>query len=386
MATTRRGRCRWLLSDEPQARWAQLARAFAARFGAAPTTYARAPGRVNLMGEHTDYNGGLVLPTPLPQATDAALARRAGAHVRAASAQAEGTVATYSLGQEAPGRGWLDYVQGLTWALRRAGYALGGFDLWLESGVPLGAGLASSAALAVSVLRALRAAFGLPLDDVRLALLAHEAESLFVGARVGTMDQMAASLGEAGSALFLDTRDLHYERVPLPPSIELVVIDSGVAHAHAAGDYNTRRAECERACALLGVGQLRELGEDDLERVNALPEPLGRRARHVVTENARVLAAVAALRAGDAARLGALCYASHASQRDDYAVSVPETDLLVDLARADPAVYGARLTGGGFGGAVVLLVRAGHARAVAERVTAAYARRTGRTARTLVPT
>jgi galactokinase len=199
------------------------------------------------------------------------------------------------------------------------------------------------------------------------------------------MDQMAASLADEQTALFLDTRSLAAERVPLPTDADLVVLDSGVAHRLAGGDYNTRRAECERACALLGVAQLRDLSEADLPRLDRLPEPLNRRARHVVTENARVLAAVQALRRGDLAALGALFYASHASQRDDYAVSVPEVDLLVELARAEPAVYGARLTGGGFGGAIVLLARAGAGAAVAARVAGAYAAQSGRRATVLVP-
>jgi galactokinase len=196
---------------------------------------------------------------------------------------------------------------------------------------------------------------------------------------------MAASLADEGTALFLDARSLEFERIPLPPGADLIVLHSGVAHNHAAGDYNTRRAECERACALLGVGQLRDLGLADLPRVEALPEPYRRRARHVVTEDERVGQAVAAMRTGDLARLGELFYASHASMRNDYEVSVPEIDLIVDLARADAAVYGARLTGGGFGGSVVMLARRGEGRASAERIAAEYARRSGGAPKVLVP-
>jgi len=358
---------------------------FAALFGRSPPITADAPGRVNLIGEHTDYNQGFVLPMPIPQRTVAELAPRADEQVRAASASLTGEVEQYALGAETPGRGWLDYVQGLTWALRADGALILGFDLRLASSVPIGAGLASSAALEVAVLRALRAAFRLPLDDVELALLGQRAENEFVGARVGVMDQMAASLGVGGRALLIDTRSLEHRSVALPAGAELVVIDSGVAHRNRAGGYNARRAECERACALLGVRALRDLAAADLPQLAALPDPLARRVRHVVGENERVLAAVAALEAGDLVRLGALLDASHASLRDDYEVSTPEVDQLVEVARAQPETLGARLTGGGFGGAIVALVRRGGAAAVAERVTRSFTRRSGRSATVLVP-
>jgi galactokinase len=354
-------------------------------FGRAPAVTGEAPGRVNLIGEHTDYNGGFVLPAPIPQHTRLQLAPGTDNRVRAVSANAGTGILTYTLGQEAPARGWLDYLQGVTQALGRRGLHLRGFDARVESDVPLGSGLSSSASLTVSLLRALRTAFALDLDDVPLALVAQEAENRFVGAQVGVMDPMACHLGQEGGALFLDTRTLTFERVPLPPDADLVVINSGVAHRHAAGDYNTRRAECQRACELLGVRQLRDLAAADLARVSALPEPLGRRARHVVTENARVLAAVERLRAGDLAGLGRLFYESHASQRDDYEVSVPEIDLLVELAWGEPDVYGARLTGGGFGGSVVMLARHGRGADLAARIARAYAERSGCRPVVLVP-
>jgi galactokinase len=357
------------------------AAAFAARFGRPPAVTASAPGRVNLIGEHTDYNDGFVLPLAVPQRTTVSLAPRPGGTVHAASAMSAGSVVAYERGAETAGRGWVDYVQGLTWALDRRGLRVPGFDLWIDSTVPPGAGLASSAALEVAVLRALRDAFGLALDDLTLAQVGREAESGFVGARVGIMDQMACVLAAPRHALFLDTRDLGHERVALPAGLAVLVIDSGVRHRHADGGYNARREECERACALLGVRALRDITPADGPRVAALPEPLGRRVRHVVTENARVLAAVAALRAGDAARLGELLRASHASLRDDFAVSVPPLDRLVEAACAEPGVVGARLTGGGFGGAVVAVVAGGDARAVAARVAA----RAGPGAVALVP-
>jgi galactokinase len=347
---------------------------FQQQFGYPPAVVASAPGRVNLLGEHTDYNEGFVLPVALPLRTTVALAPRADDRVCVGSSNLTGnSPRTYRLGEEIPGGGWLDYVQGVTARLRAEGHSLPGLDVWIASDLPLGSGLASSAALLVALLRALRAALALPLDDLALARLAQRVENAFVGARVGIMDQLAASLGESGSALFLDTRALRWERIPLPRQLGLVVLDSGVAHQHAAGDYNTRRAECERACALLGVTALRDIALADLPRVAALPSPLRERARHVVTENARVLEAVAALRAGDLPRLGALCRALHASQRDDYAVSLPAIDRLVALAEAEPGVYGARLTGGGFGGAILVLVDAAQARTVGARIVAAAA-------------
>jgi galactokinase len=354
-------------------------------FSSEPTAHAEAPGRVNLMGEHTDYNGGFVLPAPMPQRTRVRVAPRPGTAVRAASAGTAGGVVSYELGREQKGRGWLDYVQGATALLAAEGHRLGGFDLLVESDVPPGSGLSSSAALGVSLLRGLRAAFGLSLNDGGIARLWQRVENRFVGAQVGIMDPMACALGEPGRALFLDTRTLTCEHVPLPPRVDWVVINSGVAHDHAAGDYNTRRAECEQACARLGVAQLRDLGPADLPRVATLPEPLDRRARHVITENARVLAAVAALRADDPVALGQLFDASHDSQRDDYAVSVPAVEELVAAARREPGVYGVRLTGGGFGGSVVLFTPAGRGRNAAERIARDYAARTGNTPTILVP-
>jgi galactokinase len=360
---------------------------FVTFFGGPPAVTADAPGRVNLIGEHTDYNGGFVLPTAIPQRCRVELAPRPGGRVRVWSSAGDAAAGplSYRLGEETRTGGWLDYVQGITYVLRGDGHRLDGFDARLDSAVPLGSGLSSSAALSVSLMRALRQAFGLDLDDVRLARLGQRSENEFVGAQVGIMDPMAASLADEGTALFLDARSLAFERVPLPADADLVVLHSGVAHNHAAGDYNTRRAECERAGALLGVGLLRDLGPAELPRVEALPEPLRRRARHVVTENERVGRAVAAMRGGDLARLGELFYASHASMRDDYEVSVPEIDLIVELARGDAAVYGARLTGGGFGGSVVMLARHGQGRAAAERIAAEYARRSGHRPKVLVP-
>lgn len=345
---------------------------------------ATAPGRVNLLGEHTDYNDGLVLPTAIPQRTTVTLARRPDDVVRVASTAFPGEAPReFRLGREARTGGWVDYVQGCTQALATVA-PLGGFDALVHSTVPVGGGLSSSAALEVALLRALRAALGTALDDVTLARLAHRAEHDFVGARVGIMDQMAASLGSTRTALFLDARSLACEAVPLPATLALLVLDSGIAHRHADGGYNARRAECERAAAALGVPALRDVEEAELARAVALPPPLPARVRHVVTENGRVREAVAALRAADLPRLGALFLASHASQRGDYAVSTPEVDALVEIAAAEPAVYGARLTGGGFGGAVVVAARPDAGPHLAARIVAAYRRRTGAPGRVLM--
>ncbi|MDQ6670970.1 MAG: galactokinase [Chloroflexota bacterium] len=347
---------------------------------------AAAPGRVNLIGEHTDYNGGFVLPTAIPQQTAVELTRR-GDHTVEAQSTSEPLGGTYVLGKEHARGGWLDYVQGVTWALRQAGFDTpNGFDLSITSNVPLGAGLSSSASLEVACLRAIRQAFDLQdLDDVRLAQVGQTAENDFVGAHCGIMDQMAASLADGSTALFLDTRTLEFRRIPLPADADLVVLHSGVVHEHAGGDYNTRRAECEEAARRLGVPQLRDLGLADMALIEELPDPLVRRARHVVTEDERVLQAVQALEAADLVLLGELFFASHESMRDDFEVSVPPIDLLVQIARGDAEVYGARLTGGGFGGSVVMLAHHGWGRAVGERIARTYAERSGRGPTLLVP-
>jgi len=359
---------------------------FAALFGRSPEIRTDAPGRVNLIGEHTDYSGGLVLPVAIPQRTRVELALGEDSRVRAWSREMEPwEIEKYQLGDEEPGHGWVDYVQGITEVLRLAGHRLGGFDLRVESDVPPGSGLSSSAALGVSLLRALRAAFGLNLDDLSLAQTAQKAENDFVGAPVGIMDPMASNLADETTALFLDTRTLRYEKVRLPSDAELLVIDSGTSHRHATSEYRIRRRECETAAEQLQVAQLGDLCTQDLWRLGTLHEPLDRRARHVVTENARVRSAVAALRSRDLPRLGRLLAASHESLHNDFEVSIPEIDRLVELASDEPDVFGARLTGGGFGGAIVAIVRRGGARAAGERIARRYGDEIGRTAKVLVP-
>jgi galactokinase len=360
-------------------------RSFADVFGRHPEVEDSAPGRVNLLGEHTDYHEGYVLPTLIPQRTHAAIGARGDRLVRAWSEGTTRDVEVYALGSETRGRGWLDYVQGLTAALSTRGIEIPGFDLHLRSTVPMGGGVSSSAALEISVLRALRTRFALPLDDVALAIVGRAAETDFVGAPVGIMDQMAVSVGRDGEALFLDTRTLAVDRIPLPGGIDLVVIDSAVKHQHAGGEYAIRRRESFEAAQRLGVAFLRDAGIDAIPLLASLDPVLARRARHIITENRRVLEAVAALRAADARTLGRLMNASHASMRDDYEISTRDIDALVAIAQQDDRIFGARLTGGGFGGSIVAIARGGTGADAARRIVDEYAARTGLAATVLVP-
>jgi galactokinase len=372
-------------------------------FGRPFTITARAPGRVNLIGEHTDYNSGFVLPTTIPQVTLVQLAPSEGDIVRAWSLNAHGDAehaggnqagglqggggVSYRLGEERRRHDWIDFIQGITQALSTENHHISGFDVRIESTVPMGSGLSSSAALEIALLRALREAFRLPLTDTDLARLGQRAENELVGAPVGIMDQMVCSLGQAGQALFLDTASLSYQLVPLPASAELIVIDSQIRHQHASGDYRTRRAECEQACAALNVERLRDVDPVSLDladTLEALPTPLGRRARHVVNENRRVLRMVDALRHERLEECGRLLYEGHVSLRDDYEVSVPEVDRLVEIAVTQEGVYGARMTGGGFGGAIVALARAGAGREAGRAIARRYRDETGAAASVLV--
>jgi galactokinase len=345
---------------------------------------AEAPGRVNLIGEHTDYHDGFVMPSVVPQRTRATVRLRNDRRVHATSAQLPG-VLDYEIGREQVASNWGDYVQGVTWCLDRAGFAIRGFDLRIDSDVPVGSGLSSSAALEVAVLRVLRDAFQLAITDLDLARYAHRAETGFVGAPVGIMDQMAASLGHEREALFLDTRSLVYQVHLLPASMELLVINSGVRHRHAGGEYVTRRRESEEAARHLGVERLRDAPADWRERIAAMTPLLARRARHVITENARVHQARDALLGEDLRTFGDLLRASHASLRDDYEVTVPEVDRLVELTERRPGVFGARMTGGGFGGAIVAAVQAGTAVETGREVVAAFTRDSASDAAVLVP-
>jgi galactokinase len=343
-------------------------KSFADCFGAAPQVTARAPGRVNLLGEHTDYNDGWVLPIAIPQQTTVRVARGAGGVFRLYAAEID--ACAQFAADRPPAEQFAKYVYGCIAELQRAAHPVPALDIHVESDVPIGVGLSSSAALEVATLRALRELLRLPLDDVEIAKLAQRAEIEHAGVRCGILDQMAASIAATDRALLLDIRSLEYRHVALPPATAAVVLDSGIARSLASSGYNARRAECEQAARALGVGSLRELqSAPDWQRIDALPPPLAQRVRHVVTENERVLAAHNA----DAHYFGALMNASHVSLRDDYQVSVPPLDLLVDLLQREPGVYGARLTGAGFGGACVALVAADSVSKVPASVLARYA-------------
>jgi galactokinase len=348
-------------------------------FGGVPLALGSAPGRVNLLGEHTDYNDGFVLPIAIGQQTHVALRpnREPRFRLYAAALDAE---SSFGPGDE-PTEQFARYVHGCIAVTEGAGFEVPALDIHVASDVPIGVGLSSSAALEVATLRALRTLLSLPFDGVRIAQLAQRAEIEHAGVRCGIMDQMAASLADTGRALFLDTRTLARRLVPLPAASEVLVLDSGVTRELAGSGYNVRRAECEEAARLLGVPALRDVPTAELARLHGLPEPLRRRARHVVTENQRVLDAV---RGVDAAGFGALMNASHASLRDNYEVSVPALDRLVELLQAQPEVHGARMTGAGFGGACVALCRTGSLQAVADRVLHDYGRE-GERGRRLVP-
>jgi len=339
-----------------------------------------APGRVNLIGEHTDYNDGFVLPFALPQRTTVTARRLPGAPrwtVRSGRADAPVSFAPSDL---QPGRvgGWAAYVVGVVWALADAGHDVPGADLAVESTVPVGAGLSSSAALECAVLTALCDLGDLDVPVADRPRLAQRAENAYVGVPCGVMDQAAATLCRAGHALFLDCRSLAAEQVPFDlaaDGLALLVVDSGAPHAHVDNEYAARRATCEQAARDLGVPALRDLDEvADLETALAsLPDPVARRrVRHVVTEDRRVRETVAALRAGRTRDIGPLLTASHASMRDDYEITAPAVDLAVEVA-LDAGALGARMTGGGFGGCVLALVEAGAADGVRDRIAGEFA-------------
>jgi galactokinase len=334
-------------------------------FGTQPEVETSAPGRVNLLGEHTDYNDGFVLPIAIPQRTQVALSRSPDEWNRFRSMNIEELI-QYQVGDTLPS-GFAAYLAGCFEVLRETVTVMTPVNILVSSNVPMGAGLSSSAALEVAVLRGLRTLFDLAIDDVDIALLAQQAEIRFAGVRCGIMDQMAASLADERSMLFLDTRTLERRLLPLPEHSELLVLDSCVPRSLANSAYNQRRAECELSAIELGVPMLRDI--DDPEAGKILPEPLNRRVRHVVSENRRVLDAISGVSAN---KFGMLMNASHQSLRDDFEVSVPALDCLVELLQNHPDVYGARLTGAGFGGACVALARTGRGSEVGNQVLAAY--------------
>jgi galactokinase len=364
---------------------------FAAVFGYPPDGVWSAPGRVNLIGEHTDYNEGFVLPFAIDRRTFAALTLRDDGLVRVSSSE-EDAIAEFGLSaaSQATVRGWAAYPLGIAWALGQAGADLArlpGFDVHFVSEVPVGAGLSSSAALESSLAVALNEMWQLGFDRARLVEAAHLAENDFVGAPTGILDQSASLLSVEGAALFLDCRDASSSPVDLgldAAGLTVLVIDTKVKHEHVSGGYAARRAACERAARDLGVRALRDVTVPQLLAARArLDDETFRRARHVVTEDQRVLDTVEALRAGDHATVGGLMSASHRSMRDDFEISTQELDLAVEVAIGGGAL-GARMTGGGFGGSAIALTPAGQLPALRQAVDDAFAGRGYRTPETFV--
>ena len=361
----------------------ELTARFRTMFGTAMRIF-RAPGRVNLIGEHTDYNDGFVMPAAIGLYTWIAAARREDRVLEAYSDCFDERIVLTLDALAGPPRGhWSDFIRGVAATLQSAGHGLSGANLVIHGEVPLGAGLSSSASLEVATALALSELSGIALPRLELAKLCQRAEHDFVGTRCGIMDQFIASFGASGNALMLDCRSLEYQLLPVPTDVRVVVCNSMVRHELASGEYNRRRADCEAGLKLLapylpGIRALRDVEVADLEKLkDVLPTTIYRRCRHVVTEDQRVFAAATALQSQDADGFGRLMYESHASLRDDYEVSCKELDLLVDLAASSPEVYGARMTGGGFGGCTVNLVRSQSAQAFKINIGTKYEQATG---------
>jgi galactokinase len=354
---------------------------FARHFGAAPPLVVRAPGRVNLIGEHTDYNDGFVLPLAIDRAIWIALRPRPDRTVLAHSLDFGGAAefALDTIGRV--DRDWPEYLKGVAWALQEAGHRLTGWEGVIAGDVPRGAGLSSSAALEMAVARAFAAVSALRWDAATMARLGQRAENAWVGVRCGIMDQMISAAGRQGHALLIDCRSLTFDPVPLPADTAVVVLDTATRRGLVDSAYNERRGQCEAAARAFGVAALRDVTPERFAaEPSRLDEPTRRRARHVVTEIARTLQAADAMRRGDAARLGVLMDASHASLRDDFKVSSAELDAMVTCGRSHSGCLGIRMTGAGFGGCAVALVRAGHAPDFAAAVGRCYHDAAGRTA------
>jgi galactokinase len=355
----------------------RAAAAFRAAFGAEPALQVQAPGRVNLIGEHTDYNDGFVLPCAIDFGTCVAARPRDDDQVQIVAADCDGAIDRFCVGTAIPHHehaAWANYARGMVQMLAARGLALRGADLAVAGDVPQGAGLSSSASFEVAIGQAFKSLQGLALDPTELALTAQRAENEFVGCNCGIMDQLISARGQAGHALLIDCRSLDAEPGRLPPDLAVMIVHSRVKRGLVDSEYNTRRRQCEAAARHYGVPALRDV---DLERLEAgaagLDEVVYRRARHIVTENARTRAAAVALAEGDLVALGALMAASHASMRDDFEITVPAVDRLVEIMRqAIGPQGGARMTGGGFGGCVVGLLPRGRVDAVRAVVEAGY--------------
>ncbi|MGN6827015.1 galactokinase [Paucibacter sp. M5-1] len=356
----------------------RVRRSFAETFSGPPDLVVQAPGRVNLIGEHTDYNDGFVLPCAINFATVVGARMRPDRLVRVLAVDQGGELDEFLLDEPLLARAdshWSGYVRGMVWALQGAGFRLCGADLVIAGDVPQGAGLSSSASLELAIGQAFKQLLGLDaLTPARLALLAQKAENEFVGCRCGIMDQMISACGVAQHALLLDCRSLETRAVPLPTDLAVLIINSNVRRGLVDSEYNLRREQCEAAARHFGVKALRDLDSAQLgSEPGTLDALVWRRARHVVSENARTLSAAEALAAGDLNRLGVLMAASHASMRDDFEITTPAIDQLVALIAAVIGTQGGvRMTGGGFGGCVVALTTAPLAALAMQRVAEAY--------------
>lgn len=337
------------------------------------TSYA--PGRVELLGNHTDYNGGVVLSAAIDLGISATGRRRDDGKILLSSEGIDGVVEV-DLATLAPGHGWADYPCGVASVLREAGFEIGGFEAHFSSTLPLGAGLSSSAAIEVCTGVLLMKLFGFHLSRLDLAKLCRKAENEFVGVSCGLLDQVSSIFGQKDHAIFLDCRAETVETIPVPPGVCLLIVHSAVKHALTGGEYNERRDQCFEAARIIGVPALRDTSTAQVT-ATPMPELVRRRALHVVGEMERVVAAVDHLRHGDAAAFGRLMTASHRSSIENFENSTPELDALVEIACAEPGVYGARLTGGGFGGAIVALVEEASIARIAASIEEKYRQRTG---------
>jgi galactokinase len=345
----------------------------------------QAPGRVNLIGEHTDYNEGFVFPAAIEFQTKIAIGKRPDRHLAVSSENyAERVEFDLDHLPHAPRGHWSDYVVGVVRPLERTCAPMPGANLLIDGDVPLGAGLSSSASLEVAVCKAFLEISGKTLDGTAIARLCQQAENQFIGARCGIMDQFISVHGSKNHALRLDCRTLEYRLLPIPPDTKLVICNTMVSHSHSDGEYNDRRAECEAAARyfaqrLPGVKSLRDVTMDDFEKLGGgLSSVVRKRCRHVLTENMRVLQAAEALQAGDLNLFGRLMASSHASLRDDFNVSSAELDLMVELAVHRSGVYGSRMTGGGFGGCTINLVQENNVDEFKDAVSTGYKQQTGR--------
>jgi galactokinase len=363
----------------------QAAAHFAERFGRLPRWIVRAPGRVNLIGEHTDYNDGFVLPVAIDRAVWIALAPRNDRTiiVHSLDFDAEGRFSLDELADEdgSPnndGSGWIEYLKGTAWSLADAGHGLSGWEGILVGDVPVAAGLSSSAALEMATARAFAAAGSLDWDPAGMAKLGQRAENRWVGVNCGIMDQLISAAGRARHALLIDCRSLETRPVPFPPGVAVVILDTATRRGLVDSAYNERRGQCEAAARFFDVSALRDVTPDTLlQRAAELDEPVLSRARHVVTENDRTLRAVEALDQADLVALGRLMAESHASLRDDYEVSSDALNAIVECASAHEACFGARMTGAGFGGCAVAIIRSEAAEAFVPAVSASYKKKTG---------